>query len=391
MSATQTGLKARLSSLFSHQYSWGIVALLLLLAIDLIKDPGYLAITVNPTTGNLTGNLIDILRQSAPVLMIAVGMTLVVATRGIDLSVGSVMAVSGAVSMQFLAGAPNTPGAAMTALALALLLSVALGLINGALVAWVGLQPFITTLVMMLAGRGIARVITGGQNTAATNDTFRWIANGTVFGFPVVFLIAALVVAAVAVLLRKTALGTMIEALGINPKASRLIGIRPGGLLLTVYALSALLAGLGGVFATASVMTVEVSRTGLNAELDAILAVVVGGTSLAGGKFSLTGSVVGALLITTLDKTIVFLSIPSAATPAFKAIVIVAVCLLQSDRVRGWIRGRRKLQGPTAPKPAAGPGAPASGTDGPTPPAGDNSSGPDAGQPNDQDKKAVTA
>lgn len=391
MSATQTSLKARLSSLFSHQYSWGIVALLLLLAIDLIKDPGYLAITVNPTTGNLTGNLIDILRQSAPVLMIAVGMTLVVATRGIDLSVGSVMAVSGAVSMQFLASAPNTPGAAMTALALALLLSVALGLINGALVAWVGLQPFITTLVMMLAGRGIARVITGGQNTAATNDTFRWIANGTVFGFPVVFLIAALVVAAVAVLLRKTALGTMIEALGINPKASRLIGIRPGGLLLTVYALSALLAGLGGVFATASVMTVEVSRTGLNAELDAILAVVVGGTSLAGGKFSLTGSVVGALLITTLDKTIVFLSIPSAATPAFKAIVIVAVCLLQSDRVRGWIRGRRKLQGPTASKPAAGPGAPASSTDDATPPGGDNSSEPDAGQQNDQDKKAVTA
>ncbi len=393
MSATPTGFGPRLKSLMSQQYAWGIIALLLLLAVDVIKDPSYLAISVNPTTGNLSGNLIDILRQSAPVLMIAVGMTLVVATRGIDLSVGSVMAVSGAVSMQFLASAPNTPGSAVAALAMGLGLSLVLGLLNGVLVAWVGLQPFITTLVMMLAGRGIARVITGGQNTSANNDTFRWIANGTVFGFPVVFLIAALVVAAVAVLVRRTALGTFIEALGINPKASRLIGIRPGGLLVSVYALSALLAGLGGVFATASVMTVEVSRTGLNSELDAILAVVVGGTSLAGGKFSLTGTVVGALLITTLDKTIVFLSIPSAATPAFKAIVIVAVCLLQSERARGWIRGRRagrgQAQRPTPPSPAPSPTSPDAAAEAHAAAAGTKATAGDAGTDNDQ--KAVNA
>lgn len=329
-----------LRRLFAQQYAWGIVALLILLAINLVKDPGYLAIGVNPVTGNLSGNLIDIARQSAPILMIAVGMTLVIATRGIDLSVGSIMAVSGAASMEFLAHADGSLGSAIQALALALGLSLVLGLVSGALVSYVGLQPFITTLIMMLAARGIARVITGGQNTAATNDSFRWIANGTVFGFPVVFVIAALVVVVVGLLVRRTALGLMIEALGINPKASRLLGIRPSGLLLTVYGLSALLAGIGGIFATASVMTVEVSRTGLNSELDAILAVVVGGTSLAGGKFSLTGSVIGALLITTLNKTIVFLSIPSAATPAFKAIVIVIVCLLQSERVRRWVRSR---------------------------------------------------
>lgn len=393
MSAPAPGIGSRLKGLFSQQYAWGIVALLLLLVVDVIKDPSYLAITVNPTTGNLSGNLIDILRQSAPVLMIAVGMTLVVATRGIDLSVGSVMAVSGAVSMQFLSTAPNTAGSAFAALGMGLGLALVLGLVNGVLVAWVGLQPFITTLVMMLAGRGIARVITGGQNTAATNDAFRWIANGTVLGFPVVSVIAAVLVAAVAVLVRRTALGTMIEALGINPKASRLIGIRPGGLLLSVYALSALLAGLGGVFATASVMTVEVSRTGLNSELDAILAVVVGGTSLAGGKFSLTGSVVGALLITTLDKTIVFLSIPSAATPAFKAIVIVAVCLLQSERVRGWLRGRRAgrapAQRPTPPSPAPSHSSPVAGHGGE--PATSGSAGGAGTAGTDNDQKAVNA
>ncbi|MGO3153159.1 MAG: ABC transporter permease [Galactobacter sp.] len=336
-----------LKNLFARQYVWALVALIVLLLIDVIKDPGYLAISSN-SSGDLSGNLIDILRQTAPILMIAVGMTLVIATEGIDLSVGSVMAVAGAVTMQFLSSADNTVGAAFTALGLALLVSLALGLVNGILVAWVGLQPFITTLIMMLSGRGIARVITGGQNTAAENDLVNWIANGRVIGFPVVTIIAAVIVVIVALLVRRTALGMMIESLGINSKASRLLGIRPKPLLLTVYALSALLAGIGGIFSTASVMTVEVSRTGLDLEMDAILAVVVGGTSLAGGKFSIAGSVIGALLITTLNKTVVFLSIPSTATPAFKAIVIVVVCLLQSQRVRSWLK-RKRRPSPTPP------------------------------------------
>jgi simple sugar transport system permease protein len=339
-------------SLFSRQYVWALVALVVLLIVDVVKDPSYLSISAN-ANGELSGNLIDILRQTAPVLMIAIGMTLVVATEGIDLSVGSVMAVSGAVTMQFLSTAGNSVGAAFTALGLALLVSLALGLVNGLLVSWVGLQPFITTLIMMLSGRGIARVITGGQNTAAENDLVNWIANGRVFGFPVVTVFAVLIIAIVAVLVRRTALGMMIESLGINPKASRLIGIRPKPLLITVYAASALLAGIGGIFSTASVMTVEVSSTGLNMEMDAILAVVVGGTSLAGGKFSIAGSVIGGLLITTLNKTIVLLSIPSTATPAFKAIVIVVVCLLQSQRVRAWLK-RKKRPAPTPPTlPAA--------------------------------------
>jgi ribose/xylose/arabinose/galactoside ABC-type transport system permease subunit len=127
----------------------------------------------------------------------------------------------------------------------------------------------------------------------------------------------------------------------IRPSAARMAGIRPIGILIAVYIVSAVLAGVAGIFSTASVMTVEVAKTGLNAEMDAILAVVIGGTSLAGGKFSLTGSVIGALLIATLDKTIVFLSIPSSATPAFKAVVIVIICLLQSQRVRA-LFARRK-------------------------------------------------
>jgi ribose/xylose/arabinose/galactoside ABC-type transport system permease subunit len=328
--------------LFHQPYVWAIVALLLLLAVNLTKNPAYLGVSVNAATGNLSGNVIDILRASAPIMMIAVGMTLVIATRGIDLSVGSVMAVAGAVSMEFMQNTgTGSFGTAAVAVALALGISALLGTVNGILVSIVGLQPFITTLVMMLAGRGLAKVITSGQNTAATNEPFRWIANGTVLGFPVVFVIAVLIVAVLAGLVRRTALGLMIEAIGINPKAARMAGIRPVGILISVYIVSALLAGVAGIFSTASVMTVEVAKTGMTAEMDAILAVVIGGTSLAGGKFSLTGSIIGALLIATLDKTIVYLSIPSSATPAFKAVVIVMICLLQSPRVRALFRQRQ--------------------------------------------------
>ncbi|MGK9146402.1 ABC transporter permease [Plantibacter flavus] len=334
---------ARAVNALVHQpYIWAIVALVLLLVVNLVKNPAYLGVSINQTTGDLSGNVIDILRASAPIMMIAVGMTLVIATRGIDLSVGSVMAVAGAVSMEFLRGAGSGDvGSALLAVALALGISALLGTVNGILVSIVGLQPFITTLVMMLAGRGLAKVITSGQNTSASNDGFRWIANGTILGFPVVFVIAAIIVAVIAILVRRTALGLMIEAIGINPKAARMAGIRPIGILISVYIVSAILAGVAGIFATASVMTVEVAKTGVSAEMDAILAVVIGGTSLAGGKFSLTGSVIGALLIATLDKTIVYLSIPSSATPAFKAVVIVIVCLLQSQRVRALFNQRR--------------------------------------------------
>jgi len=269
-------------------------------------------------------------------------MTLVIATRGIDLSVGSVMAVAGAVSMEFMRNTgTGSFGTAVTAVLLALGISALLGTLNGILVSIVGLQPFITTLVMMLAGRGLAKVITSGQNTSATNESFRWLANGTVLGFPVVFVIAVAIVAILAALVRRTALGLMIESIGINPKAARMAGIRPVGILISVYIVSAVLAGVAGIFSTASVMTVEVAKTGMTAEMDAILAVVIGGTSLAGGKFSLTGSIIGALLIATLDKTIVYMSIPSSATPAFKAIVIVIICLLQSPRVRALFNQRK--------------------------------------------------
>lgn len=341
------------SGIVRRQYFWGIVGILVLLMLNTIKKPDYLAVTMNPATGNLAGNLIDILRAAAPILMIAIGMALVIATGGIDLSVGSFMVVAGAVSMEFLQAADDASsvGAMLGALGLALALSGILGAVNGVLVSVVGLQPFVTTLVMMLAGRGVAKVITSGQNTAASNDPFRWIANGYLFGLPAVFLIAIAIVVLVALVVRRSALGLMIEAIGINPRASRMAGVKPRGLIIAVYTISGVLGGIAGVFAVSSAMTVDVSRTGYQIELDAILAVVIGGTALAGGKFSLGGAAVGAMLIATLDKTVVFLGVSSSATPAFKAAVIIVICLLQSKRVRTFLT-RRRARGVPPPKRA---------------------------------------
>jgi ribose/xylose/arabinose/galactoside ABC-type transport system permease subunit len=176
---------SRVKTALRTPWFWAIVGIALLLLINTIKNPAYLAISVNPTTGLLTGNVLDILRVSAPIIMIALGMTFVIATEGIDLSVGSMMAVGGAVAMQTLATLDSSSpiGAMFAAIGLALLLAIILGSINGILVAVVGLQPFISTLIMMLAARGIARVITDGQNTNATNEPFRLLANGQIPGF----------------------------------------------------------------------------------------------------------------------------------------------------------------------------------------------------------------
>ncbi|KRA24878.1 sugar ABC transporter permease [Microbacterium sp. Root61] len=330
-----------LKTLVRTSWFWGLVGIALLLTLNVMKDSSYLAIGVNPTTGLLSGNVLDILRVSAPIIMIALGMTFVIATKGIDLSVGSVMAVGGAAAMETLRAIndPNSVGAMFTAIGIALLLGALLGLVNGLLVAVVGLQPFISTLVMMLAARGIARVITGGQNTNASNQPFQQISNGQVFGLPISFVAAIAIVVVVSLIMRRTALGLMIESIGINPAASRLAGIRPRPILITVYVLSAVLAAVGGLFTVSEVMTVDVSGTGYQMELDAILAVVIGGTSLAGGKFSILGSTIGALLIATLNKTVLFLGVSAAATPAFKAVVIIVLCLLQSERVRNYILG----------------------------------------------------
>jgi len=321
--------------ILKHRLFWPVAALLALIVINTIARPSFISISVQ--NGQLYGPMIDILRNSAPLMLVALGMTLVIATRGIDLSVGAIMAVSGAVALTFISGSSDPNGLPTVIIAVLLGVGVALvlGVWNGFLVAVVGIQPIIATLVLMLAGRGVALLITGGFITTINSEPYKFMAQGYVFGLPFAFYVSVIAIVIVALLERRTALGVLTEAVGINPEASRLAGVRSRGIIWGAYAASGLLAGLAGILYSSNIMAADANAAGLYIELDAILAVVLGGTSLMGGKFSLAGTVVGVFTIQTLKSTITFLGVPPAVSPLFLAIVVVIVVLVQSPRTRG--------------------------------------------------------
>lgn len=334
--------------LLKHRILWPIGALLALVLLNAVSRPSFLSITVRD--GELYGSLIDILRNSAPLMLVALGMTLVIATRGIDLSVGAQMAISGAVALTIISDS-KTPGSLGT-VAVAILAGVAItfifGLWNGFLVSVVGIQPIIATLVLMLAGRGIALLITGGFITTITSAPYAQMSQGYLIGFPFAFFVSLGAILVISLVVRRTALGVLTESVGINPEASRLAGVRSRGIVWSVYGVSGLLAGVAGILYSSNIMAADANNAGINIELDAILAVVLGGTSLAGGKFTLAGTVVGVFIIQTLTSTITFLGVPPAVTPVFKALVVIVVCLAQSRRVREWLSRIRPTRTPTA-------------------------------------------
>ncbi|MBD8079462.1 ABC transporter permease [Cellulosimicrobium arenosum] len=325
-----------------HRLFWPVVALVALFVANTIANPGFLSLRLQD--GHLFGALINLLRGGSPLLLIALGMTLVIATRGIDLSVGAVVAISGAVALSFIASSsdPSSVTTVLVAIGIALALSLVLGVWNGFLVSVVGIQPIIATLVLMTAGRGVAMLITGGQITTVNSAPFKTLGSGFWLGLPVAVFVAGGVFALVAFLTRRTALGMLIESVGINPEASRLAGVKSRSIIWTVYAVCGLFAGLGGLIISSNVMAADANNAGLFIELDAILAVVIGGTSLSGGKFSLAGTLVGVLIIQTLTVTVTMLGISPSVTPLFKAIVVIAVCLAQSPKIRDAVAARRR-------------------------------------------------
>jgi ribose/xylose/arabinose/galactoside ABC-type transport system permease subunit len=320
---------------------WPLLALVALLLLNLVIEPSFFSLRLQD--GHLYGGTIDVLRNGAPTLLVALGMTLVIATRGIDLSVGAIAAIAGAVACTHIA----TGGDAVTSMLLALGLCLVLGLWNGFLVSVLGIQPIIATLVLMTAGRGLAMLITEGQIITVNNDTFAWVSGGFVV-LPIAILIGLVVLGAVALVTRRTALGMLIEAVGVNPEASRLAGVRSRTIIWTVYVFSGLCAGIAGLMIASNVNAADANSAGLWIELDAILAVVIGGTSLAGGRYSLTGTLVGALVIQTLTTTVYTIDVPPDTTLVFKAAVVILVCVLQAPQISGRLR-RRRRDTPTIP------------------------------------------
>ncbi|MGL3150302.1 ABC transporter permease [Microbacterium sp. A82] len=337
-------MSALIARIASSRLFWPVVMLAILFLINVIAFPGFFSIAVRD--GNLYGSLIDILRNGAPMMIVAIGMTLVIATRGIDLSVGAVAAIAGAVACSILLGAPDpaNPGVVAIAIFVAVLISLVLGAWNGFLVAVVGIQPIIATLILMTAGRGAAMLLTEGQILTVNSAPFKVLGAGFIWGIPVAVYIAAGAFVLAVVFTRRTALGMLIEAVGINPEASRQAGVRARGLLFLVYIFAALCAAAAGLILTANTMAADANNVALFIELDAILAVVIGGTSLAGGRYSLVGTVVGALVIQTLVTTVYTVGIPPIITMVFKAVVVTLVCLLQSPTTSEALAAfRRKL------------------------------------------------
>ncbi|MBB3112884.1 simple sugar transport system permease protein [Paenibacillus phyllosphaerae] len=322
------------NQLFKHHLFWPVTMLAALLLFNLIYSPDFFKIVLRE--GHLYGSLIDILNFGAPLILVAIGMTLVIATKGIDLSVGSIVAISGAVACMMISkGADQSSlSLVLTAIAAALGLSLVLGLWNGFLVTGAGIQPIIATLILMVAGRGIAQLVTSGQIITVSSDTYEYIGTGSLATLPFSIFVVAFMLIIASLLTRRTALGLFIESVGSNPKASLLSGVRSSVVILAVYIFCGLCAGIAGLLLSSNVSSADGNNAGLWYELDAILAVVIGGTSLNGGRFYLMGTVIGALIIQTLTTTIYMIGVPPEITLVVKAFVVLAVCLVQSEAFR---------------------------------------------------------
>ncbi len=313
---------------------WPLILIGAILLLNLVLDPGFFHITFRD--GRFYGSLIDILNRAAPVMLLSVGMTLVIATGGVDLSVGAIMAIAGSVAAGLmvrpkgflLASLPvhTIPTIVLAAVAIAALC----GLFNGLLIGYAKLQPIVATLILMVSGRGLAQLLTDGQIITFNDPAFAAIGTGASLTLPNPIWIALCVALVAGLLVRKTAFGLFTEAVGDNPRAADGVGIDSRSIKLAIYTISGVCAGIAGLIAAADIKAADANNAGAMLELDAILSVALGGTSMAGGRFSLAGSLLGAILMQAVTTTILTRGVPTEATLILKALLVVGVCLAQS-------------------------------------------------------------
>jgi len=319
-------------------FTWAFVSLALLLVYNLLFARSFFL--VHMENGRLVGNIINVLHYGSFVMLLSLGMTLVIATGGIDLSVGAIMAIAGGVSAilvtnkDVLTGQAIAGHSAALALAAGLAAGIIAGLWNGVLIGLVDIPPIIATLILMISGRGVAIWITRGQVPTIASASFLSLAQGVVWGIPNTILITLAVAALAIVLVRASALGLFIESIGNNASASTIAGINTRLVKIMAYGFTGFCAGLAGMMDAALNKAGDTSQSGMDIELDAIVAVAIGGTSLVGGRFSLIGSLVGALTMQTLKVTIQSSNIKPEFNFIVEAAVVVIICLLQSPRTR---------------------------------------------------------
>ena len=300
-----------------------LLALALLLLFNFAVTPHF----ASPQTFNIN------LTQVAPIGIVAVAMTLVIATGGIDLSVGSLMAIAGALAPIVYAAAAgrNAPAALAVPLCVGLpvLAVTALGWLNGFVITRYRIQPIVATLVLYIAGRGIAQVMTNGNVQTFTQPEFGFLGLGRVFGVPFQALLMVLAVALGAYALRRSLVGRQILAVGGNERAARLSGVPVSRVKRLVYALSGFASGLAGLVTVAINSSSDANLVGAGMELDAIAAVAVGGTLLAGGRATVVGTLVGTLIIQLVRTTLIANGVPDAAALVVKAALILGAVWIQ--------------------------------------------------------------
>ncbi len=306
------------------------VLIAIILICGIISGGDFFKITI--VDGHLYGRLIDILRNGSRYAILAAGMTMALGTGGTDISVGSVMAISGAIACSIVDGRilPGLGGNVAIAVTIAILVGAVCGAWNGFMVAKLKVQPMVATMILLTAGRGIAQLIADGKIVTITSDAYYKISGGYFLGLPIPMYIALGVIILFLLLTKCTAFGMQVEAIGVNPESSRLAGIKVERNLWIIYILCGMTAALAGIIESAGIKGADCNNCGLMIEMDGILAVAIGGTALSGGRFSIISSVIGALIVQTITTTIYAFGVAPELTRVAKAIIVIIVCLLQS-------------------------------------------------------------
>ena len=334
------------SKLTKYQAFWPFVILLAIIVFNGIITGGSF-FQMKIVDGHLYGRVIDIIRNGSKLMILAAGMTMVLATGGTDISVGSVMAISGAVACSIISGSlfPAVGGSVAVAICAAVAAGVLCGLWNGFLVAKIKIQPIVATMILMVAGRGIAQLITSGKIITVNSGAYYFINGGYILGLPFPVFIVLFVVIILILFTKKTAFGLFLESTGCNSLASKFAGIHVDKIKLLVYTCCGTLAAVAGLIESAGIKGADCNNAGLMIEMDAILAVAIGGTSLNGGRFSIPASIAGALIIQSITTTVYALGIAPEITQVVKAVLVV--CFIRERRCReheGTVRKESKDQ-----------------------------------------------
>lgn len=340
-----------IKNLVRNQIFIPIAALLILVIFNLVADPSFFTITLSQNSAGypvLSGNLINILDNASELVILAIGMTLVTsASGGQDISVGAAIALSGSVVLRVLCGTESRPETLQAPIIVAFLVcclvAMIFGAFNGALVAYFKIQPMVATLILFTAGRSIAAWINNNELPIISDASFGYFGN-FIPGIPVPtpIFIAVLCMIVIALVLRFTKLGLFTQSVGINSESSRLNGINPEFIKFITYVILGLCVAIAGFIKVSRFSTINYSVVAKDIEMDAILAVALGGNALSGGKFNMAASVLGAYVIQFLTTTLFKFNVISSALPAYKAVVVIILVVLSAPIVRDKLAALRK-------------------------------------------------